>query len=204
VSIGNNAAEIVEFRDVDLGAGVGHAVERQRLRQTAEHGAVLRRHLVHELGGDKTAGARHVLRHDDRVARNVPGQELGDQAAVQVIAAARAIADQHAQRLAAVEIGNRVGVCGRCRANQDNGGRQSVSSVSHARALSCKSWFHQSLIHASAKASRAMRPMIAVLIRHAIAGRRSSPRAPSKAGVINPRNAAITPVVSASTHRSRP
>src|SRR5262249_3799150 len=52
---------------------------------------------------------RHVLRDDRRVAGEVPRQKLGDEPAVDVVAAARTVADQHAQGLAAIEIGNRFG-----------------------------------------------------------------------------------------------
>jgi hypothetical protein len=45
---------------------------------------------------------------DGRIARQVARQELGEEPAVDVIAAALAVADQHVQRLAAIEVGDRL------------------------------------------------------------------------------------------------
>jgi hypothetical protein len=86
----------MEIRGVHLGRAADRTVERQRLRQAAEHGAVLRRHLRHIFRRDETAGTRHVLRQDRRIARQMARQEFGDQPRVEVGAAARPIADQHA------------------------------------------------------------------------------------------------------------
>jgi hypothetical protein len=43
------------------------------------------------------------------MAGQMPRQKLGDKPTVDVIAAARAVADEHAQRLAAIEIRDRIG-----------------------------------------------------------------------------------------------
>ena len=45
IDIGGDAADIMEIRGVHLGRAADRAVERQGLRQAAEHGPVLRRHL---------------------------------------------------------------------------------------------------------------------------------------------------------------
>ena len=64
-------------------------------------GATLNSQLV----DDHAAGARHVLHHDGRLARNVLAQILGEGAGIGVVAAARRGADQHADGLALVEVG---------------------------------------------------------------------------------------------------
>ena len=109
IDIGGDAADVMEIRGVHLGRAADRAVERQGLRQAAEHGAVLRRHLRHIFRRDETAGARHVLRQDRRIAGQMARQEFRDQPRIEVVAAARPIADQHADGLAAVEVGDRIG-----------------------------------------------------------------------------------------------
>src|SRR5262249_44583093 len=58
----------------------------------------------------KAAAAGHVHRHDRRMAGDVPAQKFGGEPAVDVVAAAGAIADDHAHGLAAIEVGDRIGV----------------------------------------------------------------------------------------------
>ena len=107
VDVGHRAPDIRHFRHVDL-AGVHQAVERERLGKTGKGRAVLGRHFVHVLCCDEAAGARHILRDDRRIARQVSRQKLGDEPAVDVVAAARPVADEHPQGLAAIEIRNRL------------------------------------------------------------------------------------------------
>ena len=52
------------------------------------------------IGGDEAAGARHVLRHDRRLAGEVPADVPADRAAPQVVAAARPETDDHLHGLA--------------------------------------------------------------------------------------------------------
>ena len=80
--------------------------------QTAEHRAVLGRDFIQIFCSHEAARARHVLSNDGRAARQMSGQELGDQAAVNVVAPARPIADKHAQRFAAIKIGDWLRVAG--------------------------------------------------------------------------------------------
>jgi hypothetical protein len=68
VDVGHDAADIGHFRHVDFGARVRHAVERQRLGETAEHPAVLGGDVVHVFRRHEAARARHVLRDDGRTA----------------------------------------------------------------------------------------------------------------------------------------
>ena len=72
-------------------------------------------------GGD-AARARHVLDDDRRVAGDVRGEMLGEDAAVEIVAAAGAGADQDRDGLALVEIGDALLRRGRAR---DHGCSQS-------------------------------------------------------------------------------
>ena len=110
---GRHAAHVRHLGDHDAGLVALHGgIERQGLREHAEHGAVARGRIVHVLGRHEAAAARHVLRHDRRLARDVPAQELRSRPTVQVVAPADAVADEHAQRLAAVEVLDRIGTDG--------------------------------------------------------------------------------------------
>src|ERR671921_866117 len=71
----------------------------------ADDGAVLRRDVVEPVGEAEAAGALHVLGDDRRIARDVLAEVARDQAAVDVVAAADARADDHLDRLAFVEVG---------------------------------------------------------------------------------------------------
>src|SRR5262249_4466900 len=72
-------------------------------------GAVPRRHVVEILDRLEAAAAGHVHRHDRGIAGHVAAQEFGGEPAVDVVAAAGAIADDHAHGLAAIEVGDRIG-----------------------------------------------------------------------------------------------
>ena len=77
---------------------------QQHLPGTDEHGGAVARHalriIVH---GDDAAGAGHVLYHHVRLAFEMAGQPVGDDAAVEVGAAAGREADQHLELLALIE-----------------------------------------------------------------------------------------------------
>ena len=132
VDIGGEAAEIAELAGVELGRAADHG-RGERLRQAAERGAVLRRHLGHVLGGDEAAGARHVLRQDRRVARNAGAGTR--RRAGRVVAAARSVADEHADGLAAVEVGDRIGLELGRRSDQQGGCDQSSCGPFHRAIL---------------------------------------------------------------------
>ena len=72
-------------------------------------------------GGRHAAGTRHVLRHDRRVAGNEPAEELRGEAAIDVVAAAGAVADDQPELLALVEIRDRIGAGGQW---QEHKGRE--------------------------------------------------------------------------------
>ena len=108
IDIGHHAADIRHARKIEPGIGIRHAVERQRLREAAEHGAVPGRDVLEISCGREAPRSRHVLGDDDRVAGQMPRQKLGDQPAVDVVAAARPVSDDHPQRLAAIKIRGRL------------------------------------------------------------------------------------------------
>ena len=60
------------------------------------------------VGGLQADAARHVARHDRGLAGDVPAHVARDQARAQVVVAAGRGRDDHADRLAAVEIGDRL------------------------------------------------------------------------------------------------
>ena len=87
----------------ELGAVEGRAAFQQRIdaggaRERAERGAVLRRGGVDEIRRAQRAGARHVLRHDGRLAGDVLAHVAGEMAGVEVVAAADREADQQVDR----------------------------------------------------------------------------------------------------------
>ena len=108
-------------RDAHVGVAVGAAdidelarvvrrrhVADQRLqdgagKDGADGGAVLRRQRIDVAGGLVAAGARHVLRHDRRVAGNVAADVPRDLARIGVVAAAGRRADHDGDLLAPVE-----------------------------------------------------------------------------------------------------
>ena len=59
-------------------------------------GAVLRRDLEEIGGGLHARRARHIGRHNRRIARNVPAEMAGQQAAIEVIGAAGVRTDDEA------------------------------------------------------------------------------------------------------------
>ena len=107
-----DAAEPGELGAVELGAG--RRQQRRRRDGAAERadgGAVLRRHRIDELRGAQAAGAGHVLRHDIGVSGDVLAEMARQQPAVEIVAAADAVADDQIDGLALVEILDAVGAC---------------------------------------------------------------------------------------------
>src|SRR5262249_3927064 len=72
-------------------------------------GAVPRRYVVEIFDRLEAAAAGHVHWHDRRIAGDMPAQELRGEPAVDVVAAAGTVADDHAHGLAAIEVGDRIG-----------------------------------------------------------------------------------------------
>src|SRR6185295_3757941 len=79
------------------------------LTHDADDGAVLRGDLCHVVGGRDAAAARHVDDHELRIARNVLAHEAGEEPRILVVVAAGCGAYHHANLLALVEIGHRLG-----------------------------------------------------------------------------------------------
>ena len=101
-------AEIAERADVD-GATARGRIERQRLIDAAEHGAVLRRDRIEVLDRALAARAGHVLRDDRRISGDMLAKEFGGEAGVEIVSAADAVADDQSDLLACVEIRHRIG-----------------------------------------------------------------------------------------------
>src|SRR5262249_22465330 len=78
-------------------------------RERADHGAVLRRRVVDVDRGAHAAGAFAVLRNDVGLARDVLAEMARDEPAVEIVAAADAVADHQRDVLAAVAILDAVG-----------------------------------------------------------------------------------------------
>ncbi len=100
-----DAAEPVHFRCIEGRAG-RHQERRGRYGapEGGDGGAVLGRGGIEERRRTHAAGPGHVLRNDRGIARDVLRHVAGDQASVEVVAAAHAVADQHGDGLALVEV----------------------------------------------------------------------------------------------------
>ena len=126
--------EILEFgdaglahrdADADLVISAGNPVESLRIEgialadeeriesdaaaDRADRGAVMRRHAVEIIGKTQAAGAFEVLRHQRRIAGNMPAEMPADHPRIKVISAADAVADIKVDGAALVEIAHRVG-----------------------------------------------------------------------------------------------
>src|SRR5262245_66016588 len=110
---GDEGTEPLEF-----GRFEAHALRLQPLGEwdgvrEQDLGAVLWSWTIEMVARDDAAGARHVLHDDGRVAGNVAGEMLADDAAIEVIAAARLRPHQDRNGLARVEFGDTLRVDGR-------------------------------------------------------------------------------------------
>ena len=105
-----DAADIGELRRVVLHGGIGERLlERGGFYHDPERGAVLGRDLVEIIGGLEAAGARHVLRDQGRLSGDVLAQVARHHAAVEIVAAARGVADGDGDGLAGEERLGRLG-----------------------------------------------------------------------------------------------
>src|SRR4029453_13206180 len=96
---------------LEFGRFEAHALRLQPLGEwdrvrEQDLGAVLRSRTVEMVARDDTAGTRHVLHDDGRVAGNVAGEMLADDAAVEGVAAAWLRPPQDRDGLALVEFGD--------------------------------------------------------------------------------------------------
>src|SRR4029079_2491469 len=85
-------AEVTECADVDGTAARGR-IERQRLIDAAEHGAVLRCDRIEILDRALAACSRHVLRDDRWISGDMLAEEFGGHPPVEIIAPTDAVAD---------------------------------------------------------------------------------------------------------------
>ena len=109
VVAGGDAADIGELRRVVLHGGIGERLlERGGFDHDPERGAVLGR-LVEIVRGLEAAGARHVLRDQRRLSGDVLAQVARHHAAVEIVAAARGVADGDGDGLAGEELLGRLG-----------------------------------------------------------------------------------------------
>ena len=99
------AADPVELGTVELRSFAAEQwVEAGAAPNRAEHEPFLGGDVVKPVGESQAAGTIHVLRGDDRIARNVIAEMAGDQAGVDIVAAADAVADHQVDGLALVEV----------------------------------------------------------------------------------------------------
>ena len=104
VVAGGDPADIGELRRVVLHGGIGERLfERGGFDHDPERRAVLGRDLVEIVRGLEAAGARHVLRDQRRLSGNVLAQMARHHAAVEIVAAARGVADGDRDGLAGEE-----------------------------------------------------------------------------------------------------
>ena len=87
-----------------LDLGIEQRTDHRARHDVGDDGAVLGRDLGDEARRPRAAGARHVLRHDVRIARDVAPDVPRHHAPVDVVAAAGRRADQEVDRLAGEEI----------------------------------------------------------------------------------------------------
>ena len=88
-----------------LFAALEHLRHHEDRDEGRDRGAVLGRLAEHVVRGPDVAGARHVLRHDRRLAGNVVGEMARDDARIGVEPAADAGRDDEFDVLAPVEVG---------------------------------------------------------------------------------------------------
>jgi hypothetical protein len=79
-------------------------IERNPALDHADDQPVLGRDVEQVVGRQKAAAARHVLRHDGRLARDVAAQVCGEGAGVEVVPAAHIRRHDQPERLAAIEV----------------------------------------------------------------------------------------------------
>ena len=104
------AADVVELARIVFSHGIlaDERIENGALEIGADHRAVLRCDIG-DIGRHQiAAGSRHVLRHDGRIAGHVLAEETRHQPRISVIAAAGRRADDDGDRLAPIELRDRI------------------------------------------------------------------------------------------------
>ena len=98
-------AEPDEAARVGFDIGLSHhRLAGEIARERADHGAVARRHVGDEIGGDDARRLRHVLHDDGGLSGNVPLQMFGEKARADVVVAADRMPADQTDLLALVEI----------------------------------------------------------------------------------------------------
>jgi hypothetical protein len=108
VVLGARVADVDELGGVELQLLAHGLGEGEGLVGGGQDRAVLWGDGVDPGGGDPAGGARHVARHDGRLARDVLAHVAGDEARVGIVAAPGRVADHEADRLALVELLDRL------------------------------------------------------------------------------------------------
>jgi hypothetical protein len=110
VVAGGDAAQIGEFSRVVLDGGIGQRLfEGGRFDDDPKRRSILRRDLVEIVRGLEAACARHVLRDDRRLTGNVFAEVARDHAPIEIVAAARGVADGDRDGLAREKFVDRLG-----------------------------------------------------------------------------------------------
>ena len=104
------AADVVELARIVFSHGIlaDERIENGGRVIGADHRAVLRCDIGHVGRHQIAAGSRHVLRHDGRIAGHVLAEETRHQPPISVIAAAGRRADDDRDRLAPIELRDRI------------------------------------------------------------------------------------------------
>ena len=115
------AADPAERDRIEIGAfAAEQPAQRDGAREHPDDAAVARQHVVELADQVEARGARLVAHDELRIARHVAGEIAADQPRIDVVGAARRIAEVERHALAFVEVGDVVGAGGR--ANQHRGG----------------------------------------------------------------------------------
>ena len=99
-----DAANPTEFFRFEFAGLVGDFFQHECRLEQRDGGAVFRREIVDIFSRRDGAGARHIARHDNRLAGNELAQMLRDQTRGEIITTAFAKADDHIDRFALVKI----------------------------------------------------------------------------------------------------
>src|SRR5262249_9177287 len=99
-----HAADPVELGRIELGlCRAEQWIESSAASDHAERAAVLGRNVVEPVGEHETAGTRHVLRYNRRIAGDEAAHVTRERPSINVISSAGAVADVKINRLALVE-----------------------------------------------------------------------------------------------------
>src|SRR5262249_12699106 len=124
--------------DLEVLVEAERLVHRERLRDHGEDGTVARRRVGDVIERDEPAAARHVDRHDRRIARDVAAHVTAEHARVDVVIAARRGTDVDTDLLAAIEVLDRVGGGGGGQGGGSDGKRDDRQKAEQERTTACQ------------------------------------------------------------------